>query len=375
MKPPACSLLLLILFFVAAAEAREQFSRFDQWDRDRSGSLTVEELPEPLRRNFSRVDRNGDGVISREEDAAVRKRASADGNPRGGQAVPDTVAKLADIDYAGTGNPRQALDLYLPNDREEEAETLPLLVFIHGGGWRKGDKASGWSRIREFVTEGTYAAASIGYRLSDEAQWPAQIHDCKAAIRWLRANAAEYGYDPDRIAVWGTSAGGHLVSMLGMTGGGAELEGTVGEHAGISSEVTCVVNFFGPGELLTMNDHPSRMDHDAPGSPESLLIGGPIQENPDKAKDASPVHWVSEDDEPFLIVHGTKDPLVPYAQSVDLEKRLEEAGVPAILLTVKEGGHGNGFGPTVTETVRTFLAFHLRGIGKEPADAVIVAGE
>jgi acetyl esterase/lipase len=367
---PSC-LFLVVLGSGLLSPAQERASRFDQWDRNKDGSLTVEELPEPLRKNFSRVDRDGDGVISREEDAAMRDRSGKGKGP----GVSDAVEKLANLNYAGTKNPRQELDLYLPKKRSADASALPLVVFIHGGGWRNGDKSSGWTRLRELVESGNYAAASIGYRLSGEAQWPAQIHDCKAAIRWLRANASEYGFDPEKIAVWGTSAGGHLVAMLGVSGDVGELEGSIGSHGEVSSEVTCVVNFFGPSELLTMNDHPSTIDHDAATSPESLLIGGAIQENPDKAKNASPIHWVSPDDEPSLIVHGTEDPLVPYPQSVEFEKKLESAGVPTVLLTVEGGGHGKGFGPAVTEAVKVFLDHHLCGQEKTVADGTVASGE
>lgn len=369
MKPFA--ILLFFSITVSLTLVGQDRSRFDQWDKNGDGKLSKEELPVVLRRNFEKVDRDSDGSISRAEDAAVRSRNSK----RPGTTIPEAIEKIADIDYAGTKNPRQALDLYLPSKREEGAKPLPVLVFIHGGGWKNGDKRSGQNRIGNFVASAKYAGASIGYRLSDEAQWPSQIHDCKAAIRWIRANAKEHGLDPDRIAVWGTSAGGHLVAMLGVSDKVEELEGAIGPHVGVSSEVQCVVNFFGPSELLTMNDHPSTIDHNAPDSPESKLIGGAIQENPDKARNASPIAWVSEDDEPSLIVHGTEDKLVPYPQSVDLEKALEAAGVPTVLLTVQGGGHGSGFGPAVNSAVEAFLAKHLRGSGEGVEDGEVEAGK
>lgn len=362
---------LILLAAISATVASAQ-SRFEQWDKNGDGQLAKEELPAPLQKNFKRVDLNGDGFISRAEDEAIRSRM---GKGKGKGSAPEDIKVIADIDYAGTKNPRQALDLFLPEGHGKESEALPLLVFIHGGGWAKGDKASGGRRINDYVSSGKYVGASIGYRLTDEAQWPAQIHDCKAAIRWLRANAAEYGIDPDRIAVWGTSAGGHLVAMLGVAGDVAELEGEIGSHLEISSEVTCVVNFFGPSELLTMNDYPGKMDHNAPESPESKLVGGALQENPDMAKNASPITWVSGADEPSLIVHGTKDELVPYPQSVDLEKALEAAGVPTILLTVDGGGHGAGFGPAVDAAVIAFLGQQLYGKEVELSDSTVAAGE
>src|SRR6185437_7517091 len=168
------------------------------------------------------------------------------------------------------------------------------------------------------------------YRLSGEATWPAQIHDCKAAIRWLRANAAKYGLDPDRIGVTGASAGGHLAAMLGLGGGVAALEGDVGPHTGVSSRVKCVVDQFGPSDLLAMADHSSRIDHNAPDSPESKLIGGALQENKEKARAASPITYISRDDPPFLILHGTEDPLVPFNQSERLAEALKTVGVPCV---------------------------------------------
>lgn len=362
---------VILLFLVLPFQGQSQ-GRFDQWDKNGDGQLAKEELPAPLQKNFQRVDQNGDGFISRAEDEAIRSKMGQ-GKSRGGAS--ENVTVVSDLDYAGTNNPRQALDLFLPKDHSKDSEPLPLLVFIHGGGWAKGDKASGGRRISEYVGSGEYVGASIGYRLTDEAQWPAQIHDCKAAIRWLRANAGEYGIAPDRIAVWGTSAGGHLVAMLGVAGDVPELEGEVGPHLETSSEVTCVVNFFGPSELLTMNDHPSKIDHNAPDSPESKLVGGTLQENPDTAKNASPISWVSAADEPSLIVHGTKDELVPYPQSVDFEKALEAAGVPTILLTVEGGGHGAGFGPAVDEAVKAFLGQQLQGEEVELSDSTVAAGE
>ena len=225
------------------------------------------------------------------------------------------------------------------------------------------------------MATGRFAGASIGCRLTNEAQWPSQIHDCKAGIRWLRAHAQEHGLDPERIAVWGTSAGGHLVAMLGVSGDVRELEGEVGSHLDQSSRVNCVVDFFGPAEMLTMGDHPSKIDHNAPDSPEGKLIGGALKEHPERAKSASPIEHVSAGDAPHLIVHGTEDELVPYPQSTDYEKRLEAAGVPVTLLTVEGGGHGQGFGKTVDAVVKAYLEKQLLGIGELPADQKIKAGE
>jgi acetyl esterase/lipase len=174
------------------------------------------------------------------------------------------------IPYAATRNPRQTLDLLLPKTPKSD-KPLPVVVNIHGGAFRMGDKSMGLREIADLVASGDYAGVTINYRLSGEAIWPAQIHDCKAAIRWIRANAAKYRLDPDRIGVIGASAGGHLVAMLGTSGGVAVLEGDLGPYKEASSKVQCVVDQFGPSDLLAMGG-----THDAPRSPESELIGGPV---------------------------------------------------------------------------------------------------
>ncbi|MEM9645944.1 MAG: alpha/beta hydrolase, partial [Planctomycetota bacterium] len=221
------------------------------------------------------------------------------------------------------------------------------------------------------VSSGGYAGVSVGYRLSGESKWPTQIHDCKAAIRWIRAHAAEHGIDPDRIAVWGTSAGGHLVSMLGTTADVEAMNGDIGTHDAHSERVTCVVDFFGPTDLLKMNAmaiEGATLDHDAPTSPESLLIGEPIQSAVDKTKTANPIGYVTPDDAAFLIVHGTMDPLVSYQQSVIFHETLRDVGVRSTLITVEGGGHGKGFGRDVDAAVVRFLDHHLRGREVEWSD-------
>ena len=367
-------LLLSLSLPLLAAAQQPAPSPFDQWDANKDGKLVLEELPGPLRKNFGRIDTDKDSFISREEDAAVQRNRSKSQGQKGNPSLPESVEKIADLDYAGTGNPRQRLDLYLPEKRAGEGP-LPVIVFIHGGGWQNGDKNSGGGKVAPYVATGKFVGASIGYRLSAEAQWPAQIHDCKAAIRWIKAHAAEHGLDPKRIAVWGTSAGGHLVAMLGVSDGVADLEGSIGSHTDQNAKVKCVVNFFGPAEMLTMGDHPSKIDHDSPEAPEAKLIGGPLKENPDKAKNASPIEHVTPDDAPSLIVHGTKDELVPYPQSVGFEKKLEAAGVPAILLTVEDGGHGQGFAKAVDDTVAAYLEQQLLGETREVSDKTVKAGE
>lgn len=366
------SAILLVSVFAFVGSAQTPDRRFVEWDRNKDGKLAKEELPRNLRRNFSRVDADKNGFISlAEHQRALGRGKSKDRQRNRGSAI-EGYRITADIPYAGTDNPRQMLDLALPEKRKSD-RALPVVAFIHGGGWRNGSKNGGLRRLAPYLQAGGCAGVSIGYRLSDEAKWPAQIHDCKAAIRWLKANARKYNLDPDRIAVHGTSAGGHLVAMLGVTGDNAELNGQLGPHVDEDNRVACVVDYFGPTELLTMDDHPSKIVHNAPDSPESLLIGGAIQKNREKTRNASPITHVSKDDAPILIGHGTEDELVAYQQSVDFHAKLKKAGVDSTLITVKGAGHGLG-GRELQSLVTRFLAIHLLGKKDSVADQTLTAG-
>jgi acetyl esterase/lipase len=331
---------------------------FDRFDANKDGKLTRDELPERLRERFEAIDANKDGSISPEEQRAFLT-GQRPAQPGAEVTMPPTVKLEKDIPYAGTKNPRQTLDLLLPRNPRGD-KPLPLVVNIHGGAWQSGDKTNGVPQLANMVATGNYAAASIGYRLSGESTWPAQIHDCKAAIRWLRANAEKYRIDPDRIGVMGGSAGGHLVAMLGTSGGIADLEGDLGPYKGVSSRVKCVVDQFGPSDLLTIGDFPSSLNHKAPGSPESRLIGGTLPEHKETAKAASPITYISKDDPPFFIIHGDKDMTVPYNQSERLAKALKEAGLDVLFVKVEGGGHGNFRNPEVPKRIRQFFDKYLR---------------
>ena len=265
---------------------------------------------------------------------------------------------LRNLDYVGAGDPRQMLDLYLPETRADKPN--PLVVYVHGGGWSAGSKDDAGALVG-LIRNGTpYAGASLNYRLTDQAQWPAQIHDCKAAIRWLRAHAQEYNLDPGKIAVFGISAGGHLVSMLGVTGGVKELEGALGQHLDQSSRVTCVLDFCGPSDFLTFGGKGCVIDPEDPNGVLAKLIGGPLKDRQEEARKASPVTYLTPDDAPFLIIHGDKDNIVPYAQATEFDTALKAAHIPALLLTGTEGGHVFFSGPLV-ERMNSFNARYLLG--------------
>lgn len=271
------------------------------------------------------------------------------------QRVPASVDVERDMEYARPNDTPLLLDLYVPKDA---TRPLPLVVWIHGGAWRAGNKDR-CPALR--FTERGYVVASINYRLSQKAIFPAQIEDCKAAIRWLRANAAKYHIDPKHIGVWGSSAGGHLVALLGTSGDVKKLEGAIGGNLDQSSRVQAVCDFFGPTDFLQMDAHMiegSRLVHDAPESPESRLVGGPIQENKDKVSRADPTTYATQDDPPFLIMHGDRDPLVPLHQSELLNEALKKANVDVAIHVVKGGGHGFG-GPEISRRVDEFFDKHL----------------
>jgi acetyl esterase/lipase len=292
--------------------------------------------------------------------AALAMPGSAQ-QPGRGQKLPDAVKLEADIPYAGTDNPRQRLNLLLPKTPKDD-RPLPVIVYIHGGAWLGGDRAGGHGRLAGYVASGEYAGVSAGYRLTKESIWPAQIHDCKAAIRWVRANARKYNLDPDKIGVIGDSAGGHLVAMLGTSGGVKELEGDLGAHKDVSSRVQCVVDLFGPSDIPAMQDYPSSLNHDGASSPEGRLVGGRVSDKKDVALAASPVTYVSPDDPPFLIIHGNKDMVVPYNQSERMHAALKKVKVECYFITVDGGGHGGFRNPEIQKRERQFFAKHLRGV-------------
>ncbi len=270
-------------------------------------------------------------------------------------ALREKVDVQGDVEYGKAGERSLKLDVIKPKVASEKPRAC--IVWIHGGGWQNGNKSSGTARLAGLVATGNYVGVLVGYRLTDEASWPGQIHDCKAAIRWVRANAKTLDIDAEKIGVWGSSAGGHLVSMLGTSGDVKELEGKNGTPD-VSSRVACVVDFCGPSDFLAISkDNPKLND---PAGPVYKLLGGPISEKQDAAKSASPVTYVSADDPPFLIVHGTEDRTVAIKQAELLHAAQKKAGNKTTFVKITGGGHGIG-GPKVEERVQAFLAKHLLG--------------
>jgi acetyl esterase/lipase len=278
--------------------------------------------------------------------------------------VPKGVKMLKDLEYARVGEKRLLLDLYLPEEtpslpgEPKGAVSLPLIIWVHGGAWQSGDKAGHIPALVLLTTRG-YAVASINYRLSQEAIFPAQIQDCKAAVRWLRAHARDYNLNPDRFGAWGSSAGGHLVALMGTSGGVKELEGEEG-NLEYSSRVQAVCDWFGPTDFLKMKDFPSRIDRRRADAPEALLVGGPLEERKEACKQANPITYVTAKSPPFLIIHGDQDDIVPFNQSELLYDALKQAGVEVTFVPATGAGHGFNR-PELEEMVVTFFNKHLKG--------------
>ncbi|HEY2414269.1 MAG TPA: alpha/beta hydrolase [Pirellulaceae bacterium] len=270
-----------------------------------------------------------------------------------------------DIEYAKVGEISLKLDFYRPETGSDHPR--PCVVWIHGGGWRSGSKSGGGVRLSSLVSTGEYVAASIDYRLLDVAIWPAQIYDCKAAIRYLRANSKSLGIDPDKIGVWGASAGGHLASLLGTSGDVKEIEGDVGT-TGVSSRVACVVDFCGPSDFRLPGIGAPR----ASDQISNTFFGGPLKDKEEAARQASPVAHVTADDPPFLIMHGTQDNTVNIRQAERLYDAQKQAGASTIFVKIEGGGHGFG-GSEVNSRVKAFLDKHLHGKDVAISDAPIEA--
>jgi acetyl esterase/lipase len=287
-------------------------------------------------------------------DFTIQRALEGAGHDKAGknnQPSPASAVVYKDLEYARAGEKSLLLDLYYPKTADGP---VPVVVWVHGGGWKNGSKdrcPASW------LVEHGYAVASINYRLIDEAQWPAQIDDCRAAIRWLRTNADGFQLDAHRIAAWGGSAGGHLVALLGT------LDAPSNETT--SSRVQAVCDWYGPTDLLTMPPNVlgnGRTLEDIANSNGAKLLGKTVRDIPELAKQASAIYQVTSDDPPFLIMHGEKDPGVPIDQSRRLHAKLEAAKVASTFHIVPDAGHGGKEfqTPEVRELILEFFDKELR---------------
>jgi acetyl esterase/lipase len=264
------------------------------------------------------------------------------------------IETISNLPFAERGDRSLCLDLYLPNG----VVNPPLVMSIFGGGWRMGSRQGAPDPA---LLNAGYAVAKIEYRLSTEAKFPAQIHDCKAALQWLRAHAAEYGYDGSRIGVMGSSAGGHLSLLLGFTANDPRYQSEENARSDESTSVSAIVDFYGPADFILRSKEQPEETEDPEGRVFQLL-GGPVQENLELATLASPTLQVSGECPPVLIFHGTADQQVFMSQSEALRDTLKEAGVPAELYVVEDGAHGGpGYDTEVNwALILEFLNRYLR---------------
>lgn len=273
--------------------------------------------------------------------------------------------KWKDISYA-TVSAAQKLDIYLPDKGDGP---FPVIVMIHGGAFKYGDKGDpSLKPMLEGLKKG-YAVVSVNYRMSGEAKAPQLIHDVKSAIRWVRANAQKYKLKENKIAAWGPSAGGHLSALADTSGDVNELEDLSLGNANVSSRVQAVIDWFGPINFLTMDDQYAMlgvkgMAHSTPDSPESEIIGKHIIHAAAEVKAFNPETYITKDDPPFFIQHGSKDPLIPYLQSVVFADALYKIiGKEKVNFELLEGeGHGGPQfnDPKNLEKIFAFLDKHLK---------------
>lgn len=266
--------------------------------------------------------------------------------------VPETVLFETTIEYANPDSQHLQLDLARP---KTGMGPFPAIVCIHGGGFRAGSR-QGYDGLCLKLAEQGYVAVTVSYRLAPKYPFPAAIHDVKAALRWLRANAKKYAIDPDRIGVTGGSAGGHLAQFLGVTPDVKQFEGD-GGNAEQSSKVACVVNYYGPSDFTRSYGKSVDAAQVLP-----LFLGGNLEQARPKHIQASPLSWVTPTAAPTLCIHGTEDKYVAHEQAVWLMDRLKAAGVEAELLTLEGAGHGfkGKDAETAEKAMFAFFAKHLK---------------
>ncbi|MFO0940727.1 MAG: alpha/beta hydrolase [Pirellulales bacterium] len=302
-------------------------------------------------------------LVSSSNSLVVHAQQAPDKQAKPKVELPSGITWDFDVPYINDGDPAQRLDIYYPE--QMTSQPLPLIVHIHGGGWMGGSKFP--CDIRSMTKYG-YVVASVEYRFSQKAKFPAQIQDCQAAIRWLRANAQRYNINPEKIGVIGGSAGGHLSALVGVAGGKRAFT-VIGGNEDQSDAVQCVCDIFGPTNFASVveqaeNDKNVKniFKFNTPSDPYSELIGAKLSDK-DKTAAVSPITYVDKNCPPTLILHGTHDTLVPFAQSEELEAAMKKQGVPVWLQTFPGAGHGGGAfsKPSVVLLTKKLFDKYLQG--------------
>ena len=370
MKQDSLFILLATAFYVSVGSiskiqtAVAQQPRGMQWalkqmDQNDDGAISRSEAKGRMLANFDRVDQDSSGLIDKDELSQLFKRlreARGQGGAVGSNSVPPSTSVPGNVELRENvayreGNQKWKLDLMLPKNREDEL--CPVIVFIHGGGWRNGDKASGVFRDYplEYASRG-YVCASVNYRLIDEGTILDCIADCKCAVRWLRAHADEFSIDVNKFGAYGNSAGAHLVAMLGLSSTQDELDGD-GPYRKCSSSVQAVCCSATPTNFLLWGE-----ERRSGGGRAAALFG---EENTERVMElASPVTYVASSSPPFLMVHGTTDTTVPVQQSDDLHSLFQEKKSQDVTyLRIDGAGHGV-FRKHASETVPAMQEFFDR---------------
>lgn len=250
---------------------------------------------------------------------------------------------LANVQYAKVGDRSLLLDLYFPSEAKSDSpdgnigNRFPVIVWVHGGAWRAGSKDS--VPVKHWLDCG-FAIASVDYRLSGEAKFPAQVHDIKAAIRYLRAQSDRYRLDSQRLVVAGSSAGGHLAALVGVSNGVDALEGTIGGNLSYRSDVQAAVSFYGASNLQTILAQSTEHGLSVRIPALQLLLGGQPDEKPELARLASPVTHVDASDPPLWLIHGDADPQMPMQQSLELQAAYLKRNLPVRFDVISGGKHG-----------------------------------
>ena len=332
----------------------EYINSFDTLDTNKNKQIEIFEFKALNRDIFEHVDINIDKQLSSKEFKAYFSYQKRIINER--KIIKNSKTYL-NIPYVENGHRRQKLDLYIPEG--QQTKPLLLVIWVHGGGWKRGTKLL-LGKQTELLEQG-FVLASINYRLSRHDTYPAQLHDVKAAIRFLRHNAKTYGIDPNRIAIWGASAGGHLAALAATTGDDASLEGSLGV-TNASSKVQAAVIWYGPTDMLKMFER--RKSSQPIGAnllrfPVPKLFGGTPATHQQLYRQGSAINYVTPNNPPFLIMHANKDPIVPLDQSEILHQKLKDNHVFSEFHIVESSKHDFFRGDEEHKILHQFLKKQL----------------